>query len=322
MRSLPLVLASLAAATVLTVTTPSYAAHVAGQRDEITGTPAADDLKGTNGDDVIRGLGGNDAIDGRKGHDVLIGGAGDDSITDWLGIAGQQDDGAVDTFRGGAGNDILYVGHGDTVLAGAATTASTATTSARATSCTAAWARTCWSSTRTSTGSRPTSARRSWSSTRGRKGGMSFPFYDDPTALPARHLPRRQRRGLRLDPADGRAREIEYARGGSCEYLLTGPQSAGKLGIYRWTFGEHESGPDAHFHKSIAELFYVLEGEVRLYDGHGWQEAGAGDFLYVPEGGLHGFRGGNHASMLLMFTPVRRARTTSRPSPPWAGAAR
>ena len=34
------------------------------------------------------------------------------------GIAGQPDDGAVDTFRGGAGNDRLYVGHGDTVRAG------------------------------------------------------------------------------------------------------------------------------------------------------------------------------------------------------------
>jgi Ca2+-binding RTX toxin-like protein len=115
MRSLRLVLASVAAAaTVLTTGAASYAA----QRDEVTGTSSADDLKGTNGDDVIRGLGGNDAIDGRKGHDVLVGGAGDDSITDWLGIAGQADDGAVDTFRGGTGNDILYVGHGDTVFAG------------------------------------------------------------------------------------------------------------------------------------------------------------------------------------------------------------
>jgi Ca2+-binding RTX toxin-like protein len=115
MRTLHALAAALAATTVLTGTAPSYAA----QRDEVIGTSNADDLKGTNGDDVIRGLGGNDAIDGRKGHDVLVGGAGDDSITDWLGIAGQHDDGAVDTFRGGAGNDLLYVGTGDTVWAGA-----------------------------------------------------------------------------------------------------------------------------------------------------------------------------------------------------------
>src|SRR6478752_7366334 len=30
---------------------------------------------------------------------------------------------------------------------------------------------------------------------------------------------------------------------------------------------------------------------------------GAGDFLHVPEAGLHGFRGGGGARMLLMFTP-------------------
>ncbi len=119
MRTPRVLLASLATATVLTIGATSYAAQHVVQRDEVTGTPAADDLKGTNGDDVIRGLGGNDAIDGRKGHDVLVGGAGDDSITDWLGVAGQQDDGAVDTFRGGAGNDLLYVGTGDTVWAGA-----------------------------------------------------------------------------------------------------------------------------------------------------------------------------------------------------------
>lgn len=29
----------------------------------------------------------------------------------------------------------------------------------------------------------------------------------------------------------------------------------------------------------------------------------AGDCLHVPAGGLHGFRGGNHARMLLMFAP-------------------
>jgi quercetin dioxygenase-like cupin family protein len=133
---------------------------------------------------------------------------------------------------------------------------------------------------------------------------MSFPFYDDPAGLypPDTYHGETGEASAWIRPS-ATTPEIEYANGGSCEYLLTGPRSAGKLGVYRWSFGEKESGPDAHFHKSIAELFYVLEGEVRLYDGRGWQEAGAGDFLYVPEGGLHGFRGGNHARMLLMFTP-------------------
>ena len=97
--------------------------------------------------------------------------------------------------------------------------------------------------------------------------------------------------------------EISYRGGGTCEYLATGDQSAHRFGLYRWTFGETESGPDPHFHRSISEQFYVLSGEVRLYDGRSWVTARSGDFLYVPEGGVHGFRGAGPASMLLMFAP-------------------
>ncbi len=97
--------------------------------------------------------------------------------------------------------------------------------------------------------------------------------------------------------------DVRYATGGSCEYLATGDRTEGRFGLYRWTFGEDESGPATHFHRAISEQFYILSGEVRLYDGRTWVMARPGDFLYVPEGGLHGFRGGGGASMLLMFAP-------------------
>ncbi|HEY9379160.1 MAG TPA: cupin domain-containing protein, partial [Jiangellaceae bacterium] len=46
-------------------------------------------------------------------------------------------------------------------------------------------------------------------------------------------------------------------------------------------------------------------GAVRLYDGAKWVEATAGDFLFVPEGGIHAFKNesGERASMLLLFAP-------------------
>ena len=97
--------------------------------------------------------------------------------------------------------------------------------------------------------------------------------------------------------------DVTYRTGGTCEYIATGDQTGGRFGLYKWTFGETESGPDPHFHRSISEQFYVLSGEVRLYDGRAWVTARSGDFLYVPEGGLHGFRGSGGASMLLMFAP-------------------
>ena len=97
--------------------------------------------------------------------------------------------------------------------------------------------------------------------------------------------------------------EIEYRSGGTCEYLATGDQTGTTFGLYRWTFGPEESGPDPHYHRAITESFYVLSGEVRLFDGTGWRTGRPGDFMFVPEGGLHGFRGANRASMLLLFTP-------------------
>ncbi len=53
--------------------------------------------------------------------------------------------------------------------------------------------------------------------------------------------------------------------------------------------GPKPSGPAPHFHSSLAEAFYVLAGTVRLYDGEQWVDAGPGDFLHVPAGGVHGF---------------------------------
>lgn len=105
---------------------------------------------------------------------------------------------------------------------------------------------------------------------------------------------------LRTSDADP---EIHYARGGSCSYLATGKSTHGRLGLYRWDFGDAESGPDPHFHRSISESFFVLSGTVRLFDGADWMSAAAGDFLFVPEGGIHAFRGSEHASMLLLFAP-------------------
>ena len=88
-------------------------------------------------------------------------------------------------------------------------------------------------------------------------------------------------------------------------YLATGATTNGAFGLYRWDMGRRPSGPAPHFHRSITESFYVLSGTVRLHDGRQWLDAGPGDFLHVPIGGVHGFRNesGEPASMLLLFTP-------------------
>ncbi|MGI5269831.1 cupin domain-containing protein [Nonomuraea sp. CA-218870] len=88
-------------------------------------------------------------------------------------------------------------------------------------------------------------------------------------------------------------------------YLGTGASTNGAFGLYRWEMGPRPGGAHAHFHRTITESFYVLSGAVKLYNGKEWVEGTTGDFLFVPEGGVHGFRNesGEPASLLILFTP-------------------
>ena len=99
--------------------------------------------------------------------------------------------------------------------------------------------------------------------------------------------------------------DLRYASGGTVHYLATGASTDGEFGLYRWEMAAAQSGPDPHFHRTISESFYILSGTIRLYDGRAWIDGNPGDYLFVPEGGLHGFKNvsGEPASMLILFAP-------------------
>jgi len=101
------------------------------------------------------------------------------------------------------------------------------------------------------------------------------------------------------------APDLTYPNGNTVQYLATGASTGRLFGLYRWEMGPEPSGPGPHFHRSIAESFYVLSGSVRIYDGSRWIDTRPGDFVHVPIGGIHGFRNesGEPASMLLHFAP-------------------
>ena len=105
-------------------------------------------------------------------------------------------------------------------------------------------------------------------------------------------------------PADA-APDVRYKNGGSVHYLATGASTDGLFGLYRWEMSAAVSGPDPHFHRTITEAFYVLDGTIRIHDGRGWADRKPGDFVWVPEGAIHGFRNesGEPASMLILFAP-------------------
>lgn len=105
-------------------------------------------------------------------------------------------------------------------------------------------------------------------------------------------------------PADT-APNVGEAGKDAIHYLATTETTRGEFGLYRVEMSARAGGPRTHFHKSVSESFYILDGTVRLYDGAQWIDAGKGDFLHVPQGGLHAFRNDSDApaEMLLLFTP-------------------
>lgn len=99
--------------------------------------------------------------------------------------------------------------------------------------------------------------------------------------------------------------DLGRAEKGATHYLATTATTRGEFGLYRVQMQPRAGGPKTHFHKSISESFYILDGTVRLYNGEQWVDAHQGDFLHVPQGGLHAFRNDSDApaDMLLLFTP-------------------
>jgi mannose-6-phosphate isomerase-like protein (cupin superfamily) len=104
--------------------------------------------------------------------------------------------------------------------------------------------------------------------------------------------------------ADGSS-TVVMRSGTVCRFVARGSLTGGRFGLFRWEMTPDSGGPAAHFHRTFSESFYVLSGAVRLFDGRSWLDATAGDFLYVPDGGIHGFRNdsGAAASMLILFAP-------------------
>ncbi|MFI9815451.1 cupin domain-containing protein [Saccharothrix variisporea] len=87
--------------------------------------------------------------------------------------------------------------------------------------------------------------------------------------------------------------------------VAPGSTTQGQFGLFEWNMKPRAGGPSAHYHKTFSESFYVISGTVRLFNGDKWVEARSGDFLYVPEGGIHAFRNDSDedASMLILFAP-------------------
>jgi mannose-6-phosphate isomerase-like protein (cupin superfamily) len=88
-------------------------------------------------------------------------------------------------------------------------------------------------------------------------------------------------------------------------YLADQKATGGDYGLYRVEISPRGGGPGPHYHRAMSEAFFVLSGSIKLYDGTEWSDGTKNDFLYVPPGGIHGFRNeaDEPASILMLFAP-------------------
>lgn len=123
-----------------------------------------------------------------------------------------------------------------------------------------------------------------------------------PTRRPA--TPQKSRRSAPGSSGPTSPRDYETS-GVKYHYLANQQDTAGDYGLYRVDIAPAGGGPPAHFHRAMSEAFFVLSGTMKLYDGTEWADGHQGDFLYVPPGGVHGFRNeaDEPASILMLFAP-------------------
>jgi mannose-6-phosphate isomerase-like protein (cupin superfamily) len=82
---------------------------------------------------------------------------------------------------------------------------------------------------------------------------------------------------------------VTYPSGTHVVFTAPGSATNGQYGLFEWNMSGTPGGASPHFHKTFSESFYIVEGTVRLFNGETWIDAVKGDFLYVPQGGIHAF---------------------------------
>lgn len=88
----------------------------------------------------------------------------------------------------------------------------------------------------------------------------------------------------------------------STAFLATGDSTAGAFALVDERARKGEAVP-LHRHVEDLEAFYVVEGQVSFFvDGASGRAVGAGSFVYVPPGVVHGFRVASETARYLILT--------------------
>src|SRR5690242_4385298 len=92
--------------------------------------------------------------------------------------------------------------------------------------------------------------------------------------------------GYIIPPGEGEAHPV-FPSG---RVLASTASTGGIISVEEGVLAPGFPGPSRHYHPAVAELFYVLEGELVLQIGNEVERAGPGTFAFCPAGCVHAFR--------------------------------
>ncbi len=75
--------------------------------------------------------------------------------------------------------------------------------------------------------------------------------------------------------------------GSEIQCLLSGEQTGGEYALFVTTAPPGDPGPPPHRHHREHETFYVLEGQLNVWDGEHEAAAGPGTAIHLPQGQWH-----------------------------------
>lgn len=104
-----------------------------------------------------------------------------------------------------------------------------------------------------------------------------------------------------------RAGEAETLSASGVTLLADVTDTGGHLTSHRSIFQPGKEGAPPHLHREAAELFFVLDGSLRVLTGENLVELNQGDYLLVPPNTPHAFEaaGNEPAEVLFVLTNAR-----------------
>ena len=116
--------------------------------------------------------------------------------------------------------------------------------------------------------------------------------------------------------------ELRWMGDTSTYFLATGDRTGGEFALVDERAKRGDRVP-LHRHAADVESFYVVAGEVSFFLGDApGVRAGAGSFVHVPAGAVHGFRVESETARYLILTTPRHGefyRAITLPSGPGGG---